>query len=323
MAIRATPKLIDFVKCYEAFKPEASPCVSGKRFPDGSLMYDIGYGCQQWEDGTRVQFGDTINSFEAEQLMATRLEEEFEPDVAEFMGPITFSQPMWDALVSAWYNLEGPRSQQVMVAIRNGEYGGHVEMTDALAERWVLYCNPNNPNVRKGLYRRRVGEVLIGLGLPDPYENSQTLEYKEPFWPLVDRLKAEIGVQDPVPAPEPEPPKPKPLPKEPVMADDGVIPEPVIPKPAPPAIPYGSVDPAADPKSMLSSKRFWGMLILVVSRFSFLGVASSTFLGELMGDPVLFDAATAGLAMGAIFLIDSGGQWLHWFGKKKATRTLV
>lgn len=127
------------------------------------------------------------------------------------------------------------------------------------------------------------------------------------------------------PFPEmPEPPKPEPVvvaaPQEPAPPP---IDEPIAAPRAPlPSIPYGNVDPMSDPKSMISSKRFWGLFILILSRFSFMGIAGETVLGGVVGDPLLFDAAAASLAMGALFFVDVGGQWLRWFGEKKATRTL-
>ncbi len=190
---RVTPDTIEFMKHYEGFKNDASPCVSGKRHPDGTLMYDIGYGCQFWENGDPVLPGDTIDSFKAEQLMQHWIAAKKEPAIERYMGEVTFSPPMWNALVSMWYNLRNVTKQPIMQALRDGVYGQHVEMTRELADRWVLYCDPKSPGIRKGLYRRRVGEVLLARSLPDPYENSQTLEYKQDFWPLVERLEDERG----------------------------------------------------------------------------------------------------------------------------------
>ena len=83
-------------------------------------------------------------------------------------------------------------------------------------------------------------------------------------------------------------------------------------------LPYGTVEPISDPKDMIASKRFWGLLIIIVSRFSFLGIAGQTWAGEIVGDPILLDAAAAGLAMGALFFMDAGGQLLHMWGKRDA-----
>jgi GH24 family phage-related lysozyme (muramidase) len=133
-------------------------------------------------------------------------------------------------------------------------------------------------------------------------------------------------------AQEPDPPvaaptvpvKVKPLPEIKPEPPVEVLPPPPIPKekpvtvPKPAQLPYGSVEPIKDPKDMLASKRFWGLVIMIFSRFSFLGLSTQTWAGELAGDPILLDAASAGLAMGAIFLVDASGQLLHWYGKRDA-----
>lgn len=124
-------------------------------------------------------------------------------------------------------------------------------------------------------------------------------------------VPVEAAEAEPLPEIKPDPPKevlpPPPAPKE----------KPVSP-PKPAQLPYGSVEPIKDPKDMLASKRFWGLVIMIFSRFSFLGLSTQTWAGELVGDPILLDAASAGLAMGAIFLVDAGGQLLHWYGKRDA-----
>lgn len=114
-------------------------------------------------------------------------------------------------------------------------------------------------------------------------------------------------------------PEPKPV-EKPVSTTAPKPPAPTAPKPAP--VPYGTVDPYSDPKDMIASKRFWGLVILVFSRISFFGLAGQTWAGEVIGDPILFDAAAAGLAMAALFMVDAGGQALHWWGKKDAKALL-
>ena len=95
----------------------------------------------------------------------------------------------------------------------------------------------------------------------------------------------------------------------------------VIPKPSA-KVPYGDVDPMADPKDMIRSKRFWGMLIMIVARFSLFGTVVQTALGEVTKDPILFEAATAGLAMGALWFVDVAGQYVHRWGQKDAKALL-
>lgn len=115
------------------------------------------------------------------------------------------------------------------------------------------------------------------------------------------------GATYPEPAPEPAP-----------KVETPVTPPATKSPPSTAQLPYGSVEPIKDPKDMLASKRFWGLLIMVFSRFSFLGLSTQTWAGQIVGDPILLDAAAAGLAMGALFVVDAGGQMLHWYGKRDA-----
>ena len=203
----ASANLIGFLKLSEGFRPDAGFCVSGKLHPDGTPMCDVGHGNQFWEDGAPVVIGDSISHAKAESLMRHWVASEFEPAIKAYMGDISFGMNMWDAVVSMWYNLRDPERQPIMMAIRDGKYGDHVEMTPELAERWMKYHDPKDPNIRHGLWRRRGGEVLLALGLPKPYEHGHSLDFKEPIWPLVEKLRAEQGwvVEDePVTALDPD-----------------------------------------------------------------------------------------------------------------------
>lgn len=203
----------------------------------------------------------------------------------------------------------------------------------------------------RGLLRRHHAEGCLFLGLDwkeatknDAIALRSRLEwndikgrwedqiiYQTPFSEVL-----EVARKYPLDPPKPAPVEiktPEPVPAPPVKADPAPAPKPVekpvtVPSPAPapptkpPAVPYGTVDTAADPKDMLASKRFWGLVILIFTRISFFGLAGQTWAGEIVGDPVLFDAAAAGLAMAALFTVDAGGQALHWWGKRDAKALL-
>jgi GH24 family phage-related lysozyme (muramidase) len=157
-----------------------------------------------------------------------------------------------------------------------------------------------------------------------PFSEVLEVARKYPLAPPAP-VSAEPKAPAPLPPAPPEPaPVPKPAPTKPVETQVTTpTPRPApAPPPKPAPVPYGAVDPYGDPKDMIASKRFWGLVILVFSRISFFGLAGQTWAGEIVGDPILFDAAAAGLAMAALFAVDAGGQALHHWGKASATRTL-
>lgn len=196
----------------------------------------------------------------------------------------------------------------------------------------------------RGLLRRHHAEGCLFLGLDwkeatknDAIAMRTRLEWNEVRKRWEDQIiyqtpfseVLEVARKYPLapPAPGSKPPaqaEPAPVPSKPV--EKPVTPSapnpPAAPATRPPTVPYGAVDPDGDPKDMIASKRFWGLIILVISRISFFGLAGQTWAGEIIGDPILFDAAAAGLAMAALFAVDAGGQALHYWGKQSATRTL-
>lgn len=235
----------------------------------------------------------------------------------------------------------GPTSKEV-----NDPYYEGVWADTPKGPRWIGPDGTPCEYKRKmrGLLRRRLAEGCVALGYDWRAACAKDVVFlrRERIWRASrnrweDRVVSMTQLKDVLPVAKqhplpfelvetiPEPVRiPTPAPIEEAPMPD-VIPTPAPaprPVPTPSPVPYGAVSLENDPKDMLASKRFWGMLILVVSRFSFLGVAGQTALGEVIGDPILFDAAAAGLAMAAIFGADAFGQWLHWYGKKKATATL-
>jgi len=222
--MRAQSQLIEFLKEREGFKPFASACVSGDLYEDGPFegtpVQDFGYGCKYWEDGTPVYPGDEIDSYNAEILMCTRIENEFEPAVQRLFPDRHLSPGEWDALVSFVYNVGEAKARRYPLrkAINAGKSG------EALARQWVLYCNPEKPSIREGLYRSRAAEMLMWFGLP--YQAGLKCKYREDVWDIINTERRKLGIPE-VPALTVEPPKPKP---EPVLSAPTLKPE---PKPMP------------------------------------------------------------------------------------------
>lgn len=125
---------------------------------------------------------------------------------------------------------------------------------------------------------------------------------------------------DPLPEMLPEPPLPK---ETPVTTET----KPAAPKPvsAPPPIKAtlpDDFDPAAGVKSMVYSRRFWGWVLIIVGRFSFVTDAGASWLAStgavansVAADPLLLDAYTG-------FAVMLTGEAVRWWGEKKATRAL-
>ena len=278
---------------------------------------------------------------------------EGERRVDEYFGGIPLTQGQRDALFSFCYNLtlKSILSSTLRKMILAQDF-----TREGLVEWWVKYRNPKTI-FEQGLYRRRIAELCLWFGYPYAgawgaelrrdsrdeisfISNPELILYRaeaaaeseaealskvdipeiKPLPEIADKAEKEEEPSMPEidepeeaePVIEPQPPaKPAPLPP----------PRPKINRPAP-KIPYGNVDPLSDPKAMIASKRFWGLFILILSRFTFLGLAGETVLGNIVGDPLLFDAAAASLALAALFFFDVGGQWLSWYGRQRATRTL-
>ncbi len=89
-------------------------------YPDGS-GFSIGYGCQYYEDWTRVKAGQTINKQKAEELLIFHAKAN-----ANYVNQyikVSLNQNQFDALVSLCYNI-GPGNfsgkwRQVMDTVNN------------------------------------------------------------------------------------------------------------------------------------------------------------------------------------------------------------
>ncbi len=121
----------------------------------------------------------------------------------------------------------------------------------------------------------------------------------------------------------PEPPLPKPV-EKPVTASPPPPPKPVT---IPPAQLPNDFDPNLGVKAMVYSRRFWGWVLIVLGRFSFVTDGSAHWAAQAGGsfgqvanmvaaDPLLLDAWTG---MAVMFV----GEGVRWWGEKKAKKVLV
>lgn len=127
----------------------------------------------------------------------------------------------------------------------------------------------------------------------------------------------------PLPEILPEPPKPKPV-EKPVTASPPAPPKPVV---VPPGQLPNDFDPNGGVKAMVYSRRFWGWVLIVLGRFSFVTDGSAHWAAQAGGsvgqvanmvaaDPLLLDAWTG---MAVMFV----GEGVRWWGEKKAKKVLV
>lgn len=119
-------------------------------------------------------------------------------------------------------------------------------------------------------------------------------------------------------------PEIKPAPPKPI---ETLPPLPKVEKPvsAPPPVKASlpdDFDPSAGAKAMVYSRRFWGWVLIIVGRFSFVTDAgqhwlasTGTVANSIAADPVLLDAWTG-------FAVMMTGEAVRWWGEKKATKVL-
>lgn len=210
----------------------------------------------------------------------------------------------------------------------------------------------------RGLLRRRLAEGCVALGYhwEQAAANDAVFLQRERHWrngrwedrvismtQLKDILpvakKYPLAVQSsPTIAQQPDPPK-APAPVIEVKAEPlpEILPPVPVPKPAPkekpvttPPAPQPKLPDDFDPndgfKAMVYSRRFWGWLLIILGRFSFVtdagaGTLAQTggvvgqFANSIAGDPLLLDAYTG-------FAVMMTGEAVRWWGEKKATRAL-
>ena len=208
----------------------------------------------------------------------------------------------------------------------------------------------------RGLLRRHHAEACLSMGLDwrEATKNDAISMATEPVWNAAksrweDKIirqtefpevlavarKYPLLASKPIPA-EPDPPK-APAPVIEVKAEPLPEVKPVAPKetpvatpPKPPANAGGTLpndfDPSLGAKALVFSRRFWGWVLIIVGRFSFVQDGSAHWLAQTGGavggvanaiaaDPILLDAWTG---MGVMM----AGEVVRWWGEKKATRPL-
>jgi lysozyme len=288
----------DLIIRAEGFRSDAYLCSAG--------IPTIGFGSIAWDDGERVQLGDTISREDAERLLTLYIARHIDPVVPRLISrPLT--QPQWDAFASFLYNLGEAKARGYTLTrvIADGPQGNDLEALqawEALLIRWWPVYRVAGGKALLGLYRRRVAELLTFLHLPSNV--AWTLPHMGvDLTALIASLRK--GSQ---PAPsQPMPAQPDPIEPEPLIltVPPTPAPEPVL-ETATAQIGDTVMSTPTEAKPALQSKTIWGVFVLVMAPFvaqigEALQVAGST--APATGDAVASIVSTAMTFTGAILAV--------------------
>jgi GH24 family phage-related lysozyme (muramidase) len=261
-------------------------------------------------DGRPVVMGLVITEQEARDALQYFVRNVTEPLVRKHFNART--QGEFDALVSWTYNISaakleaGKYSLPQFVNVKDRDLNG-------LIDKWVQYVNPGTI-FEQGLYRRRLAEICMFLGLPWHFAltailkraSGMIVDRTDPYY-IIDIAEASVPIYS---APDvPKPPAP-------------VVPVEVAPLPeVPPVAP--NVDTTIPPKPMEESKTFNGLSKKESGQETV--AVGGTLAGLAVFLPYI-DAVTAYLskypatvifsALGVVGLLTAGvGAWRWYAGK--------
>jgi lysozyme len=288
----------------ESFRSDAYLCSAG--------IATIGFGSIRWQDGERVQLGDTISRQDAEALLTDYIARHIDPVIPRLVQrPLT--QPQWDAYASFLYNFgeDKTRGYTLTKVIADGPKGNDIDALQAyealLIKWWPVYRMAGGKPLL-GLFRRRVAELLTFLHLPS--DVAWTLPHMGvDLAELIANLRAGRAIiNEPKlapPVPPPAPPISAPVP--PVVPPAPPAPEPIVVLEVPPAAQPQEISMSTvEAKPALKSKTIWGVFILAMAPFvgqigDALQVAGST--APSTGEAIAGVTATAMTFVGAILAV--------------------
>jgi GH24 family phage-related lysozyme (muramidase) len=295
-----------------------------ERLPDGRFKayqkpgdpWTVGWGITgHLPDGRKVQEGLIITQEEADAALMWFVKSISEPLTRKHFNART--QAEFDAIHSWVFNIRHEK-------LERGEYSLpslinlKARDIEAIVSKWIEYKNPNSI-FEQGLYRRRLAEVCMFMGLPWHFALTAVLKraggmitnMTDPFFVIQMAEQAAEAVTVPIvpakPAAPPVAPKPAEAPKPPPAVTPAPDAKPAETKPAatvkkPPspntkAPAEVGLDPNAGLKHVSESERakgwMWKNLGIMLLRFSTLGmfgngamIASQT----LMADQMLLNA---------------------------------
>jgi lysozyme len=314
--LTTSPAGYDLIKRFEGCE---------KRLPDNRLQsykigadpWTVGWGqTGQMPDGRPVVEGLIITQQEADDALAYFVRAVVEPLARKHF--VCQTQSEFDAVVSFIYNTNhgklerGEYSLPQMVNLKARD-------TEALVNLWLRYVA--TPGFENGLYKRRIAEVLMFLGLPwnapavwgfistAKYKQGGVVNPTDPWFILSIAEKAVEAVNvpppivaKPVPPKAPAaPPKPAAAPAAPDAPKAETKPAATVKKPPSPntkAPAEVGLDPNAGLKHISESERakgwYWRSIGVMLLRFSTLGMFGNGAMiaGQtLMADQMLLNAA--------------------------------
>jgi GH24 family phage-related lysozyme (muramidase) len=302
-----------------------------KRLPNGRLTaykkpgdpWTIGWGqTGAMPDGRPVVEGLTITQQEADEALVWFVKSVSDPLTRKHFN--AQSQDEFDALSSWCYNINHSK-------LERGEYtlpalvNLRARDLDAVIAKWIQYKNPNTI-FEQGLYRRRLAELCVFMGLPWHFALSAVLKRQNGV--IVDMTDPAYILEmaeaaKPIPS-LPDPPKaPKPV----IEVKAEPLPE-IAPK----------VDPVAPPKPMEESKTHKGLskkesgqeTVVIGSTLGGLSMilphveALTSFLARYPATAILSSLGFVGVIVAAV----GGWRWfagrmIAWEGRQEATTAKV
>lgn len=261
-------------------------------------------------DGRPVVMGLVITEQEARDALQYFVRNVTEPLVRKHFNART--QGEFDALVSWTYNISaakleaGKYSLPHFVNVRDRDL-------NSLIDKWVQYVNPGTI-FEQGLYRRRLAEICMFLGLPWHFAltailrraSGMIVDRTDPYY-IIDIAEASVPIYS---APDvPKPPAP-------------VVPVEVAPLPeVPPVAP--NVDPTIPPKPMEESDTHRGLSKAESGKETAIVGGVLTGLGAMLPNIqaitsylAQFNSATILAALSVIGVGVIGvGAWRWWRGR--------
>lgn len=141
-------------------------------YQDTRQIWTIGWGSIFMPDGSRVGPNSRITKRQADELLFTRLQNEFEPGVRR-MVTVPITQSMYDSLVSLAYNMgvAGLRSTRIISLLNSGDYRGAASVIPFTRNNSGTLLNRRNDEQR--LFQRDGFPTLEGDIEPSPAEVEQ------------------------------------------------------------------------------------------------------------------------------------------------------
>ena len=299
-------------------------------------------------DGRKVEMGLVITEQEARDALQHFVRNVTEPLVRKHFNART--QAEFDALVSWTYNISSERLEAGKYSLPS-LVNPKTRDIDAVISKWIEYKNPGTI-FEQGLYRRRLAELCMFLGLPWHFALGAILKRSggiivdmtppDYILQLAEQAKPIAALPDPPKAPKPVVPvETKPLP-EIAKAPEAAKPEPKPTAKKPPSPNTKTpaqvgLDPNAGLKHVSESQRAkgWmyqqlGLMLLRLSTLGMFGNGAAVVANTLQADATLMTAAFElaiplainGGTLATSYVLYWWGQWATQEGRSKGSQAL-